>query len=289
VFFVEARYHRDPSRAGAQVRYIAHREEGLTDGRPRDLYGIGERYRALRGDEPAIRTTLREDALGLRSPVYFRFILTVDDYAAKRFAAIDGYRTERLLRDAVQSTFRGALRGAQGVFAIHQHGGIGRPSHPHVHALLSPRFENRMAVHISPLRIQRVRERWEREILAGLQRHERRLQMLREPLPPLHEHRPKDQRTRRPKPELLPSRPAYPHHGQLELLPLPRRRRLVRRGEAWTRGLVPFGRSAARWERHPERAARRAVFQLASRAMPRAFRDVIRLLRGLRERQSRER
>ncbi len=49
MFFVEARYHRDPRRAGAQVRYIAHREEGLTDGRRRELYGIGERYRALKG------------------------------------------------------------------------------------------------------------------------------------------------------------------------------------------------------------------------------------------------
>ena len=28
MFFVEARYHRDPDRAGGQVRYIAHREEG---------------------------------------------------------------------------------------------------------------------------------------------------------------------------------------------------------------------------------------------------------------------
>ena len=54
MFFVEARYHRDPSRVGAQVRYIAHREEGLTDGRRREIYGIGERYRALKGDEPAI-------------------------------------------------------------------------------------------------------------------------------------------------------------------------------------------------------------------------------------------
>ena len=42
MFFVEARYHRDPARAGGQVRYIAHREEGLTDGRRRELYGIGE-------------------------------------------------------------------------------------------------------------------------------------------------------------------------------------------------------------------------------------------------------
>jgi hypothetical protein len=61
MFFVEARYHRDPSRARAHVRYIAHREEGLTDGQRRALYGIGDRHRALRGDERAIRKALRED------------------------------------------------------------------------------------------------------------------------------------------------------------------------------------------------------------------------------------
>jgi hypothetical protein len=38
MFFVEARYHRDPDRASGQVRYIAHREEGLTDGQRRELY-----------------------------------------------------------------------------------------------------------------------------------------------------------------------------------------------------------------------------------------------------------
>ena len=156
MFFVEARYHRDPSRVGAQVRYIAHREEGLTDGRRRELYGIGDRYRASRGDEPAIRKALREDARGLRNPVYFRFILTVGNAAAERFRRLDGTFCDRVLRDAVEKTFRGAARGAQGVFAIHQHGGQGRPAHPHVHALLSPRFENGMAVHLSPVRIQRI-------------------------------------------------------------------------------------------------------------------------------------
>jgi hypothetical protein len=63
------------------------------------------------------------------------------------------------MRDAVDKTLRGTLRGAQGVFAVHHHGGVGRPAHPHVHAILSPRFENRMVVHISPQRIQRVKER----------------------------------------------------------------------------------------------------------------------------------
>ncbi len=48
MFFVEARYHRDPSRVGAQVHYISHREEGLVGGQRRELFGIGVRYRALR-------------------------------------------------------------------------------------------------------------------------------------------------------------------------------------------------------------------------------------------------
>jgi len=43
VFFVEARYHNSPKRAADQVRYIAHREEGLRDGQRRELYGIGPR------------------------------------------------------------------------------------------------------------------------------------------------------------------------------------------------------------------------------------------------------
>jgi len=68
VFFVEARYHHSPKRAADQVRYIAHREEGLGDGQRRELYGIGPRYRAFRGDEGAIRRALVEDARGLRSP-----------------------------------------------------------------------------------------------------------------------------------------------------------------------------------------------------------------------------
>jgi len=37
-----------------------------------------------------------------------------------------------------------------------------------------------------------------------------------------------------------------------------------------------------RWERNPEKAARRVLFRLASKAMPRAIRDALWLLRGLR-------
>jgi hypothetical protein len=281
MFFVEARYHRDPRRAGGQVRYISHREEGLTDGRRRELYGIGERYRALRGDEPAIRKTLREDGRGLRSPVYFRFIMTVDNPTAERFRRFDGHLSERILRDAVEKTFRGAARGAQGVFAVHQHGGQDRPAHPHVHALLSPRFENRMAVHISPVRIQRIKERWEREVLSGLQRQERRLDRAREALArvPAPVQRDRDEHRIQ---QVLPFRTASRRGSQLELFATARRSLRLARGNGWVQRWLRYGRRGARWERVPERAARRAVFRLATSAIPKQMRDVIWLLRGLR-------
>jgi hypothetical protein len=281
VFFVEARYHRDPSRAGAQVRYIAHREEGPTNGHRRELYGIGERFRAMRGDEPAIRKALREDARGLRNPVYFRFILTVDNPAAERFRRLDGYLCERVLRDAVEKTFRGAARGAQGVFAVHQHGGQGRAAHPHVHALLSPRFENRMAVHLSPVRIQRIRQRWEKEVLVGLQRQERRLERPRRALAPQSLPRRRERDDERPD-ALLPFKKAPRRDGQLELFAPTRRSSSRAQANPWVARWLRFGRRRFRFGQDPERAARRAVFRLAMMAMPNRIREVLWRLRGLR-------
>ena len=281
MFIVEARYHRDPDRAGGQVRYISHREEGLTDGRRRELYGIGERYRAFRGDEGAIRKALRDDGRGLRNPAYFRFIMTVDNPTAERFTRFDGPLTERIMRDAVEKTFRGAARGAQGVFAVHQHGGQDRPAHPHVHALLSPRFENRMPVHISPVRIQRIKERWEREILYGLERRERRLDRTREALAHTLIPRRRDRDERRLE-HVWPLRTAQRRDGQLERFATTGRSLRSARGNSWTRQWLLFGRRANRWEQNPERAARQAVFRLAANAMPKPLRDILWLSRTLR-------
>jgi len=175
VFFVEARYHRNPDKLPQQIRYISHREGRLQGGERRELLGIGDRYRVLRGDEKAIEKAFAEDTRGLRRPAYFRFILTVDNHAAERFARLDGTSTEWAIRDAIQKTFRGAARDVQGVFAIHQHGGHDRPAHPHVHALLSPRLQNGAPIHFSPRAIERVKQRWELEVLRGLARQERRL------------------------------------------------------------------------------------------------------------------
>jgi hypothetical protein len=207
--------------------------------------------------------------------------MTVDNSAAERFTRLDGLQTERVMRDAIDKTFGGYLRGAQGVFAIHHHGGIGRPAHPHVHALLSPRFENGMAVHISPVRIQRVKERWEHELLAGLQRHERRLDRMRRGLPPRVPTRPRDEGDRLPL-RLLPNRPARRRDGQLELFARAKKAVRALHEIGWARQWLRFGWRGTRWERNPEKAARRVMFRLASRAMPRGIREALWLLRGLR-------
>jgi len=285
VFFVEARYHHNPKRAADQVRYIAHREEGLRDGQRRELYGIGPRYRAFRGDERAIREALIEDARGLRNPVYFRFILTVDNRTAERFARLDGRLAERVLRDSVDKTFRGAARGVQGVFAIHQHGGEGRPAHPHVHALLSPRFQDKSPTHLSPRAIKAVRERWEREVLRGLERQGRRIEHARNertPVQALTPHRAQDRLRQLP---LLPAkaRPRRPL-GPVGVffLRTKKARRLAGLGGRWLDRLMRPGLRLNAFARDPERAARRLTFRLATGLMPKPIREALWMVRGAR-------
>jgi hypothetical protein len=149
-----------------------------------------------------------------------------------------------------------------------------------VHALLSPRFQNRMAVHISPPRIQRVKERWEREVLAGLQRQERRVHRMRQLVGPLPEG-PRDRDDRLPL-QLLPPRPGTRRTRQLELFTHAERTVRVVRASAWTARGLRLGRRGSLWARDHEKAARRATFRLASRVMPRSIREVLRLLRGAR-------
>jgi hypothetical protein len=285
MFFVEAHYHHSPKRAGDQVRYIAHREEGLRDGERRELYGIGPRYRAFRGDEKAIRKALMEDARGLRNPVYFRFIFTVDNRAVERFARLDGRLTERVLRDAVEKTFRGAARYVQGVFAVHQHGGEIRPAHPHAHALLSPRLQNGKPIHLSPERIAVIKERWEVEVLRGLERQERRLEHARNDRTPLEALTPYRAPERQPQQSLFPPR----HRARRPLGPIGlyflrtnRARRLMRQGGWWLREFIRPGLHLNALARDPERAARRVTFRLATHLAPKPIRDALWALRGLR-------
>src|SRR5262249_35455549 len=154
----------------------------------------------------------------------------------------------------------------------------------HVHALLSPRFENRMAVHLSPVRIQRIRERWEKEVLVGLQRQERRIDRARQAPDP----RPRQPERDGARPHgLVPSRMKPRPHGQLELFAPTRRALRVARDNVYVTQWLRFGRRRARWQENPERAARRAVFRLATRAMPAPLREVLSLTRGLRDLGSR--
>jgi hypothetical protein len=282
VFFVEARYHHNPKRAGDQVRYIAHREVGLQGGDHRELHGIGARYQAFRGDERLIRKALMDDGRGLRNPVYFRFILTVDNPTAERFARLDVRLVERALRDAVRTTFRGAARGAQGVFAIHQHGGQDRAAHPHVHALLSPRLESGAAVHISPIRLQRVKERWEGEVLRALDRQERRLN--RSPqardLPPL-DH-PRERAREKPVVVARPRRARRTGPVTLAFVRFRKGLRMGRLGADWASGRVGLAGRLQAFSRSPERVARRATFHLFTAGLPAPIRAALWASRGLR-------
>jgi hypothetical protein len=284
VFFVEARYHRNPEKVPQQIRYISHREERLPSGERRELFGIGERYRALRGDEKAIEKEFAEDSKGLRRPAYFRFILTVDNPTAERFARLDGVATERAIRDAIQKTFRGAARDVQGVFAIHQHGGRDRPSHPHVHALLSPRLQNGAPIHFSPRAIERVKQRWEVEVLRALQSQERRL-VRREPerelapLIPLRQHEP---RARQP---LLrfepPGRTRRLGVNTLFFLRARPSRRLGKLAGLTVDAALRLLDRAMEMNRNPERVARRFSLGMLSRAMPSPLRNALWLVRGV--------
>jgi hypothetical protein len=285
VFFVEARYHRNPEKVSQQIRYISHREERLPSGDRRELFGIGDRYKALRGDEKAIEKAFAEDSKALRRPAYFRFILTVDNRSAERFARLDGVATERAIRDAIQQTFRGAARDVQGVFAIHEHGGHGRPSHPHVHALLSPRLQNGAPIHFSPRAIERVKRRWEMEVLRGLERQERR-RPRREPQRELMSLTPLRRRGFKARQAVLsferhPSRPRQ--FGPLTLAFLwsrPSRRAGKLAGRSADAALGFLDR-AMEISRDPERVARRFSMRLLSKALPGPMRNALWLARGV--------
>jgi hypothetical protein len=132
------------------------------------------------------------------------------------------------------------------------------------------------------VRLQRIKERWEREVLTGLQRQERRFERARRDLAPVPLPRRRERDEERPD-ALLPFRNTLRPGGQLELFGRTKRSLRIARGNGWVSQWLRFGRRGRRWERDPEGAARRAVFRLASRAMPRPLRDAIWVLRGLRE------
>jgi hypothetical protein len=120
------------------------------------------------------------------------------------------------------------------------------------------------------------------------ERQERRLGRAREALahtPPPHYH----DRDERPPLHSLPPTAAPRRNGQMELFATARRSLGLARGNGFVRQWLRFGRRGRRWELDPERAVRRVVFRLASKAMPKAIRDALWLLRGLRETRTRQR
>lgn len=177
MYFVQVRYSTNRADVGRSVRYVAHREEDLPEGQKgRELYGVGERYRALRGDEKEIIRLLRSDGQGLEKPRYYRIRLTVDDRAADRIQRFGPQTRERVLRDAVEKAFRGVLRDAQGVYGYHENAMGNRPfGNPHVHVLLSPRGADGKSYYMARARLARFKERWEREVGRVIERQERRL------------------------------------------------------------------------------------------------------------------
>jgi hypothetical protein len=131
------------------------------------------------------------------------------------------------------------------------------------------------------VRIQRIRQRWEKEVLVGLQCQERRLERARHALAPSPFSRRRERDDERPY-ALLPFRKASRRAGQLELFTPTRRTPSRAQGNPWVARWLHFGRRSFRLEQDPERAARRAVFRAASRAIPTRMREVLRLLRPLR-------
>jgi hypothetical protein len=250
--FVHVSFFKGSQRVARTVQYLSHREEQLPGGAKREIFGIGERYRGLRGDERSLVRLLKEDGARLRQPRYYRWRLTVPDAIAQRLARLGVRGAEQALRDAVERTFRGAFRHAQGVFVVHHHGSGNRPfGNPHVHALLSPVTTLGTTYWVPRARLDQVKARWEREVLASLNSVERR-----EGLSPARQSRAPE-----PLDEILRSR--RPRHGHLPTLPNP------------ARTLLQMARDADQPGRSGERRARRVTFRLLTPALPRELRTAL--------------
>jgi hypothetical protein len=252
--FVHVSYFTGSGRVARAVQYISHREEQLPGGNRRELFGLGERYRGLRGDERAIVRQLREDGARLRQPRYYRWRLTVPNDVAQRLSRFGVRGAEQALRDAMEKTFRGAFRQAQGVFVVHHHGTGARPfGNPHVHALLSPVTAQGTTYWVPKARLDQVKVRWEREVLASLSRLERGRGLIPD--------RDAERRAHAPLDEILRSR--RPRHGHLPALPNP------------ARTLLQMARDADQPGRSGERRARRVTFRLLTPALPRELRTAL--------------
>jgi hypothetical protein len=138
-------------------------------------------------------------------------------------------------------------------------------------------------MHLSPRAIQAVRARWEREILRGLERQERRLMRARKERAPVHTLTPYRPQDRVRQPPLTPAktrrrRPLGP--VGVFFLRTRKARRLAGLGGRWRDGLMRPGLRLNAITRDPERAARRMAFRLATGLMPEPIREALWMLRG---------
>jgi hypothetical protein len=173
-------FHRDTGRAKEYVRYISHREEDLPAGHRRELYGIGERYKDVGGliadpgdRERAFKRLIEQDAMRFPrygrnrgGPIFHRPIFTVNERAARVFAAMPRPLADRAVRDMFQKALRSSAIGrqVQGVYAVHWHGGYGRAAHPHIHTLLSPARTNGRPNYIGPRQLASLKAGWNRSV-----------------------------------------------------------------------------------------------------------------------------
>src|SRR5262249_6373979 len=139
-------------------------------------------------------------------------------------------------------------------------------------------------IHFSPRGIERIKERWEIEVLRALQRPERRFvrrepERVLMPLTPLRLRGPMDRQLSL---RLDPSRRTR-RLGLRSLLLLRARptRRLGRLAGPTVDGALWFLDHAMDTNRNPERVARRLSFQLLSRAMPSPMRKALWLVRSV--------
>jgi hypothetical protein len=156
--------------------------------------------------------------------------------------------------------------------------------HPHVHALLSPRLENGARIHFSPRGIERIKQRWEMEVLRTLERQERRFvrrQPVRErtPLTPLrqrdlHER----QLVLRFERQLRPLRLGPLTVAFLRARPSRQVGKLMGRTADAALGLLDRSTEITR---DPERATRRISLRLLSHAMPAPLRNALWLARDV--------
>lgn len=176
--YVRISYHRDPKRIASHVRYIAERPES------RGLRGLGPEFRALGGEVDAAIRLLRHHGemvraragQGLREGPFWRFIFTLPTPLAQRVAAADHVMSAgstRVMRDAIEATFRSAGRDLQGVYALHFHA-ASRQEHAHIHVDLSPVDRQGRRVHVTERQRENFKDTWGREVERALGRIERR-------------------------------------------------------------------------------------------------------------------